>query len=145
MHTRLKDLIKRHEGTGPVENGRMMPYKDSEGLLTIGYGRCIERVGISLAEGELMLDHDIVTAMSGCVRSFPWFTPLDPARKAVIVDMVFNLGLDGFKKFKRTIRHIEDGDYSAAAEEMLDSRWAKQVKGRADELSEMMRTGQWLN
>lgn len=140
---KLRDLIKLHEGTGPVKNGRMMPYRDSEGLLTIGYGRCIERVGISMIESDQLLDHDIARATSDCVRSFPWFMELDEVRQAVIVSMVFNLGLDGFKKFRRTISHIERSEWGEAAEEMLDSRWARQVGRRATELSDMMRTGQW--
>lgn len=139
----LTEMLKRHEGTGPVRNGRMMPYRDSEGLLTIGYGRCIERVGISMVEGEVLLEHDIRRAQSDCLRSFPWFSSLNEARQAVVVSMVFNLGLAGFRGFRKTIALLERGDYFAAADEMLDSKWARQVGFRADELAEIMRSGTW--
>jgi lysozyme len=57
--------------------------------------------------------------------------------------MIFNLGIARFSAFKKTISLIEEGSYSEAAQEMLDSRWANQVGSRANELSEMMRTGLW--
>ena len=66
---------------------------------------------------------------------------LDSVRRAVILDMVFNLGLTKALKFKKMLKCLQKKDYEGAAREMMDSRWSKQVKGRAVELAEMMRTG----
>jgi lysozyme len=57
--------------------------------------------------------------------------------------MVFNLGMTGFTKFKKTIAAIEDGDFDKAAEEMVDSRWTSQVGYRAYELADQMKSGEW--
>ena len=58
--------------------------------------------------------------------------------------MAFNLGVNGLLGFRKTLALIEAGDYTKASVEMLDSKWARQVKGRATRLSEQMRTGKWV-
>ena len=55
--------------------------------------------------------------------------------------MAFNLGIPRLNMFRKMWAEIEEEDYDTAALEMLDSRWAKQVKGRATELSDLMRIG----
>ena len=65
------------------------------------------------------------------------------ARKAVILNMIFNLGAGGFSKFKKTHQLIEEGDFAEASIEMLDSRWSDMVGRRAIELSRQMDTGEW--
>lgn len=131
------DLLKKHEGL------RLKPYRCSAGKLTIGYGRNLDDVGISEEEAEMLLLNDLLTANIEVENRFLWFQELDEVRKAVVVNMIFNLGIARFSAFKKTISLIEEGSYSEAAQEMLDSRWANQVGSRANELSEMMRTGLW--
>ena len=60
----------------------------------------------------------------------------------VLIDMVYNLGHGKFTKFVKMREALRHGDYELAAVEMLDSKWATQVKGRATELADMMRTGE---
>ena len=132
----INELIAKHEGL------RLKPYTDTVGKLTIGYGRNLDDNGISKYEAELMLVSDIEDVYRD-LSCFKWISDLNPAREAVIVDMVFNLGISRFKKFKKTIAHIAVGDYYLASIEMLDSKWAKQVGHRAIELSHMMKTGEW--
>jgi lysozyme len=55
--------------------------------------------------------------------------------------MSFNMGLPTLSKFTRTLQAIKNGRYSDAADEMLDSKWARQVGKRAERLSKQMRTG----
>ncbi|MCZ6898261.1 MAG: lysozyme, partial [Betaproteobacteria bacterium] len=76
-------------------------------------------------------------------QTFNWFGGLDEVRTAVIVNMVYNLGLTRFSKFKKTIGFIELNEWEMASVEMLNSKWANQVGSRANELSEMMKTGEW--
>lgn len=129
-----KELIKKHEGL------RLAPYKCSAGKLTIGWGRNLEDNGITTEEAEMMLNHDLQLCIASANR-FDWFDALDEVRQSVVVNMIFNLGLAGFSKFKKTIAAIEKGDFDEASKEMLDSLWARQVKGRAQELANMMKEG----
>ena len=134
---RTKQMIKRHEGL------RLKPYRDTVGKLTIGYGRNLEDVGISLEEAELMLEHDLDRAIQAAREVIPGFDELDEVRQAVLVDMAFNLGRAGLGGFRRCRAALALGDFERAASEMLDSLWARQVGRRAEELAEMMRSGQW--
>lgn len=136
-YQRVRELIKTHEGLS------LELYKCSAGKYTIGYGRNLEARGITEDEAELMLTNDLNEVVRQVQESFPWFHDLDGVRKAVVVDMVFNLGLAGFLKFKDTIKYASSGDYLSAGSAMMDSLWAEQVGRRADTLSEMMKTGAW--
>lgn len=129
----LKDLLIHHEGI----KGKM--YYDSEGVATIGVGRNLEDVGVSYDEAMLMLDNDIKRVLYACWHEFPWFADLTEPRQCVVASMVFNLGLEGFKKFKKMIAAIEKEDWTEAACQMIDSHWAAQVKSRAVELAVMMK------
>lgn len=124
-----------------AEGLRLKPYRDTVGKLTIGYGRNLEDVGITKLEAEVLLDHDLADAEMECRKAFAWFDGLSELRQRVIVEMVFNLGLSRFMEFKATIAALMLRDYETAARQMLASKWAKQVKGRAIRLSEWMRDG----
>lgn len=137
---RLIDTLERHEGS-VMEDGRHMPYKDTTGHLTIGYGRNITDRGISEGEARYMLWSDIQDTINGLRKDYWWFDELDDIRQEVVINMAFNLGLAGFAKFRNTIGYISDGNYRQAASNMLQSRWASQVGYRATELSRMMETG----
>ena len=60
----------------------------------------------------------------------------------VLLDMAFNVGLPRLRGFKRMWAALEGRDYSEAAKEMLDSKWARQVKTRAYTLARMMESGE---
>lgn len=132
-----RESIKQHEGFVDVA------YKCPAGYLTIGYGRNIDSKGgkgLTLTEAEMLLENDINENFAAA-SSYDWFYSLNAVRRAVVVEMIFNLGLFGFSKFKKTIAAIEAEDYDAAASEMLQSKWATQVGKRAKRLSERMRAG----
>lgn len=128
--------LRRHEGI------ELKPYKCTSDKLTIGVGRNLEDVGISEAEAEYLLMNDLSRFMK-MANEFDWYAGLNDARKAVIISMLFNLGRGGFNKFLKFKQALAEGDHLTASREMLDSRWAKQVKGRAVELSKQMETGKW--
>lgn len=134
---RLETQLIKHEKRS------RFPYKDAVGKLTIGIGRNLDDVGVRDDEMDLMLENDIDAVLEQVVRVFPWYPPLDNVRQNVILNMAFNLGIAGLQGFTQTLAAIARGDYEGAAEHMLDSKWAKQVGGRAVELAEMMRTGAW--
>jgi lysozyme len=130
------NLIKKHEGKS------LKPYKDTEGKLTIGYGRNLDDVGISEVEAQEMLLTDALAAERAAVRLFKVYPELSITRQAVLINMMYNLGYNKLSGFKKMIAAVESKDYSKAASEMLNSKWAKQVGARAVELAEMMRGGE---
>ena len=132
---RLTKTLIRHEGL------REQPYDCPAGFLTIGVGRNLEANGISEEEALVLLRNDIVACYQQCKRAFPWFEELNDVRQEAIINLVFNIGLDGFKKFKKTIGFIKQEKWSEAATELLDSRYAEQVGKRAQEVSKMLETG----
>jgi lysozyme len=132
----LRDDLVRDEGI------RLKPYRCTAGKLTIGVGRNLDDNGISRPEALALLDNDIARVKAECERTFAWFGSLDSVRQEVVLNMVFNLGITRFSQFHQTIQHIQKGDYSAAADQMLKSLWAKQVSARATRLATKMRWGQ---
>lgn len=135
---KLIDHIRAAEGL------RLRPYRCTAGKLTIGYGRNLDDLGISETEAESLLIND-VDRVIGHLMLLPQYQMLgyDQARQAVLVDMVFNLGLTRFLGFKAMLAALELGDFDRAADEMLDSKWARQVGKRATNLAEVMRSGRW--
>ena len=88
---------------------------------------------------DLLLDHDICDAITDVKRLCSVYDELSVPRQACLVDMAFNLGYTRFSKFVRFWNAIHKEDFAEAAEEMLASKWAAQVKGRATELARMMK------
>ena len=123
------------------EGLRLKPYRCTAGKLTIGVGRNLEDVGIREDEAMLMLENDIEAVIADCRQGFPWFASLDAVRQGVIVQMAFNLGIAGLSRFHNTLGAVARGDYDAAADGMLQSKWAQQVGRRAVRLAFAMRTG----
>lgn len=130
----IEEQLILHEGL------RLKPYRCTAGKLTIGVGRNLDDKGISELEALYLLWNDIKDVMDALDR-YAWYRQLDPVRQKVMIDMAYNLGMAGLLKFRRMIAAIELGDYGAAADQMLDSRWAEQVGYRAVRLAEMMRSG----
>lgn len=131
----LLDQLTLHEGR------KAFPYKDTVGKLTIGVGRNLTDVGLSPDEIDYLLVNDIKKVEDGLDKLIPWWRNLDVIRQRVLIDMAFNMGIQGLMQFKNTLNFIKTGQYAKAADNMLLSLWAKQVKGRADRLANMMRTG----
>ena len=140
--------LARHEGR-PKLNGRAYAYQDTEGLWTIGTGRLIHkgRGGLTDDECDYLLANDVKEFEAGLDANIPWWRSLDPVRQRVILDMAFNLGVEGLLEFRNTLAYIRSKDYANASKNMLLSKWAKQVGTRSITLSEMMKTGKdpdWL-
>jgi len=129
----LVDTIKRHEGL------RLKPYLCTAGRLTIGYGRNLETNGISGDEAEYLLKNDIERATWTCYERIPFFSDAPLQVQDVLVNMCFQLGINGLLAFKKTLKLLEEKKYSEASKEMLNSNWAKQTPNRAKELYEIIR------
>lgn len=125
------------------EGIRLFPYRDSVGKLTIGVGRNLEDVGISQSEAMHLLNNDVERTIWELEKKLPWFSALEEVRRMVLVNMGFNMGVGGLLEFAKTLSLVRNGQHALAAEEMLDSKWARQVGARALRLAEQMSTGNW--
>lgn len=133
MRPELVASLKLHEGL------KLKPYKDTAGILTVGYGHNLEQE-ITREEAEVMLISDIQKAIKELDRAFQGWKNHSEVRQNVLIEMMFNMGatrLAGFLKFWAALRAK---DYKQAAQEMLSSRWASQVGQRAITLAARMET-----
>ena len=130
-----------------VDEGEVLSaYQDHLGYWTIGVGRLIDKRrggGISKEESTYLLTNDIDKCVKDIRVALPWFEALDDARKGVLINMSFQLGVAGLMQFKTMLGYIEAGKYSEAAASMYQSLWAKQTPERCNRMSVQMRTGQW--
>jgi lysozyme len=145
FEAKLRKLLSLHEGRVP------WAYKDSLGFMTIGVGHLIDKSkGGRLPEHiiDALLDYDIQTHRDELYHSAPWVRQLDDVRRAVLVDMAFNLSVepfdgDGYKDWPMFVDQVKRRDFAAAAANMRGTLWAKQVGQRAERLAMMMETGLW--
>ena len=125
------------------EGLRLKPYTCTAGKLTIGIGRNIEDNGITVEEAEMMLENDIQSISAELFRRFPWVLELDDARKDALVNMAFNMGVPRLAQFSKMSKAINEMDFESAADEALDSRWARQVGARAERIAHVLRHGDY--
>ena len=151
----LKELVK-HEGL------RLQVYQDTLGIDTIGIGRNLKDRGISKeeldeldiptidhvyeygiteADAMLLAENDVQIVEEELLRAHPCVEELDAVRQLVLVDMAFNMGVPRLCKFKKMWNAIHEKKFDAASKEMLDSRWANQVKSRSVKLANAMHNG----
>lgn len=129
----LRKFLEQQEGY------RRFPYVDSCSQLTIGIGRNLSQVGLSASEVELLFAHDVESAERE-LEKYGWWPSIEGRqRRFALLSMMFNLGAVRFATFKRMIAALDRLDYDEAADQMLDSLWARQVGSRAETLASMMR------
>jgi lysozyme len=95
--------------------------------------------GITKDEDEWLMCNDIDTAIKQLKSNLIWFEDAHPEIQEVLIDMCFNMGINTLLTFKTTLKLMSLHQYPEAAEQMLKSKWAKQVKRRAKELSERVK------
>jgi len=131
---KLRDWIAQHEGY------RRFLYKDTVDCLTIGYGRNIEKCGITQKEAIYLLESDIRNCQRELSRH-DWYNNSSLNVQNALINMCFNMGLPRLLKFTKMIKAIEEKNYNKAAEEALNSKWALQVKKRSVDIATMLRKG----
>ena len=161
MKYRRENFIEKliaHEGL------KLQVYQDTLGIDTIGIGRNLEdrgitqeelddldiptidhvyEYGITEADAVYLATNDVQIVEEELVRAHPCVDSLDAVRQLIVIDMAFNMGVPRLCKFKNMWAAIHAEDYSTDAKEMLDSRWASQVKGRAIKLANAMHNGEF--
>ncbi|EEE06843.1 glycoside hydrolase family protein [Burkholderia multivorans] len=130
----LKAELTRDEGR------RSRIYVDTVGKVSGGIGRNLTDKGFRDNEIDLMYQNDIAETEAWLDRNLPWWRSLDPVRQRVMMNMAFNMQ-GKLLTFVNTLAAIKRGDYAAAADGMLASKWASQVGARATRLASMMRSG----
>ena len=102
----------------------------------------VTKLALSDDEIDYLLQNDIKRCKQELI-ALSWFVDLDEVRQDAIVNLCFNLGLTRLMGFKLAMAAMAEGNYEKAAYEFYDSRWAKQVGSRADDVCHMIRTGQY--
>ena len=133
----MKDLLKRikhHEGF------RSRVYKCTEGYDTIGYGFAIKDLEMDEDIAEEILIRKVEKLIKRVRTKFDWLDSVPREVQGVLVNMSYQMGLSGVSKFKKALHAMQMFQWKLAADEMLDSRWAKQTPNRAKELSDIIRS-----
>lgn len=111
-----------------------------QGNPTIGIGRLLcAPGGISQAEAVFLFGTDWAKA-EACAKTLPGYSRVNAVRQGVLTEMVFQLGSEGVRKFSKMLDAIARNDFDGAADEMLNSQWAKQTPRRAQRLADLMRS-----
>lgn len=135
------DQLKRDENTV------LHVYKDSKGFWTIGTGILVDERrggGLRPEENEFILKNRIELLRAELVRRLPWVTGMDPVRFAALLNMAFQMGVDGLLAFKKSLSLISVGMYDKAEAELLNSKWAREDSpNRAKRVAKQIATGQW--
>lgn len=133
----LLKQIEKHEGR------RKTVYKDSLGHDTIGIGHLVSKPLHDDVIDFIFL-YDIHETIASIKKKQPWILEpraMNQVKRNMLVEMVFNLGINRFGKFKKMIKAAKAKDWQTAHDEALDSLWAKQVKGRAKTLAKQILNG----
>ena len=138
---RLLESVKKHEGY------RNKVYLDTLGKRTVGVGHlCVEDFwmdGVEYEEEFLMdiLKKDLQEAIRGAreLMEEHGCADIDERAEEIIIEMVFQLGRTGVKKFRNMWKALAEHNYIGASFEMLDSKWAKQTPNRAKDMADQMK------
>lgn len=149
-------LTMKFEGFSPTI------YECPAGYPSIGYGRNLKFYplnkseeesltrlgGINEEEGKHWLKARLIQ-ISQEVKDKPYFENQSPERQAVMLDMIYNMGMKSFNEFKKFQQAMIDKDYSLAAKELATgsgeggkSKWLLQTKSRAERIIRIIETGE---
>lgn len=135
----VKKMLIDNEGLS------LKPYHCTAGALSIAVGRNLDSRGVSEEEAMFMLDNDITICEEALDKRYPWWRKLSEKRQSVLIDLMFNLGESRLAQFVNFLQKLETAssaeDYAGAAEELLDSLYAKQLPGRSKRNADLLRGG----
>lgn len=141
------------------EGLKLKPYRCSQGKLTIGIGRCIDtnpfteeekraigdwEHGITKNAAMMLFRNDITRCERQLRDNISFYLKLDKERQFALLDMCFQLGLNGLLKFKKMLDYMRWGKFQLASKECLDSLYAQQTPARAKRIAKLISDGIWL-
>ena len=125
-------------------------YLDHLGYPTFGIGHlitdddpeCGASVGTKVDSDRVQeaFETDVESVLSDCERLYVQFEHLPEEVQLIVANMMFNMGYTRLSKFKGMKRGVDARDWESAADEMVDSKWYRQVTRRADRLVVRMRS-----
>lgn len=133
---KIRDQLTEDEGFSPT------PYKDSKGFLTIGFGFNLEKQGLPMSVALEWLDLLMFNIESQLSRNISFWNDLNDARKGVLINMAYQMGIGGLMNFHDMLKALGSKDYVGAANEMKDSVWYKEFTARASRLIKIMLSGE---
>ena len=143
------DIDKLREEIAYDEGSVNKIYLDHLGLPTFGIGHLVidsdpeygQEVGTPVSEDRCnsAFDEDVKTVLNDCTILYDNFDDLPEEAQQIIANMMFNLGRPRLSKFVGMKRGVDVEDWDTAADEMVDSRWYRQVGERAERLVARMR------
>ena len=133
----LEQQLYRDEGL------RFKAYTDTTGNVTIGVGRNLSTTGISASEAATLLANDIQRTQNALSAALDWFSALDSVRQGALLNMAFNMGVNGLLGFKQFLVYMQAANWQAAANDMLNTTWAREVGARAERLAKQIQMGDW--
>jgi lysozyme len=150
----MEKIIKRlefHEGCV------LKTYLCPTGHKTIGIGHNIEsrpfteeekkaigdwEKGITRNMAYMICRNDVNLCLEK-LKTLDFWKSLDEERQYALIDMCFQLGWSGLKKFKKMLEAIRVKDYSEASRQCLDSNYHKQTPKRCERIAKLIKTGVW--
>jgi lysozyme len=126
------EIYLDHLGYPTFGVGHLIKDSDEESGQPVGTGVSEERVRTAFEE-------DVQVVLSDCCKLYEDFNDLPEEAQQIIANMMFNLGYPRLSKFKGMKAGVDARDWNAAADEMVDSAWYRQVPNRAQRLVDRMR------
>lgn len=124
-------------------------YNDHLGFATFGIGHLViesdpengQEIGTPVSESRVIeaFEQDVQTVLSDCAILYPDFDELPEEVQQIVANMMFNLGRPRLTAFRGMKAGVDARDWNEAADQMVDSRWYRQVGARAERLVERMR------
>lgn len=153
------DIEELHKRFVDNEGLRLKPYRCKANKWTIGIGRNFQDnplsskeaayIGHDLSQGiteeqaYYLLDTEVNRIMKDLDKRLPWWRELDDNRQFVLLDMSYQMGVDGLLGFHNTLKYIREGYHIKAADNLLKSLYAKQTPNRAEKNAHCLITGEW--
>lgn len=122
------------------EGYRSEVYRCSEGKLTIGYGYNIT-AGMPQDEALVLMRYRLEKLAAQLDNKLAWFGGITPARQRALLNMAYQLGINGLLNFKNMLGCAAVGNWTGAAREALDSKWAVQTPARAKRIANILGKG----
>lgn len=149
----ISKRLQIHEGL------RLKPYYCTRGKQTIGVGRCLDtnpltkeeekvvgdwKKGITKNAAFFLLRNDIKRVKAECARKIAFWHNLDDERQYALLDMTFQMGINGVLAFKNMLTALAGGYYKTASRECLNSKYAAQTPERAQRIANLIETGKFV-
>lgn len=123
------------------EGYRSTPYRCSAGKLTIGYGYNLD-AGMPEDEALVLMRYRLAKIHGALAKRLPWYLDASPRRQRALLNMAYQMGVDGLLAFKKMLAACAAGDWPAAVAHALNSKWARtDSPERAARVAESLRRG----